>query len=427
MAAAPALRGELESAYGAWRDAVRSLVRGGGLAWRGEGLRLHRPGDRAGAGVDDAEERAKTGAEYRAAVLEHGRGLFAAPMAELMQSDPLLEVPLQLGEVTAEAAAAHGSPLVQAEVNGQVAPVRSDVVMVFAPGVSRTGEEFIGHERVALTAGIASVVADTGTFNRPGLNAEDVDAAVKQAKALVKNPDAKVVLVGYSQGATNVLAFLQDPEGRFANEKRDVVGVHFLHSAARGSDVAELKIFAGGRYLLTDQDVTARAEQLLDAAIEGDRTVLPAGLRLPASLQEELLAELRGLFKVARLAGLVEDRISDFFGGHTDKVEKYRRLAKSIEGRENLGDGLPPAIAQRLEKYERGWDELREAVKDAIAGTRRRTRSPRRTSKGGLLSLTAGDSAPSRGPPPAADTREDPGIELHRADPARPRRRARPR
>ena len=72
---------------------------------------------------------------------------------------------------------------------------------------------------------------------------------------VVRDPwptSAKVILVGYSQGNTNLYAFMRDKDGKFAGYRKDVVAIHDMHSAAGGSQLADLA-FAIGEYLGSDK------------------------------------------------------------------------------------------------------------------------------------------------------------------------------
>lgn len=362
---ARALEPALTSAYAGWRESVVSLVRRGAVAT--PEVKAYTVAVQQAALLHASlppEALSRRGASFRSTAEEHAQKLFAAPLEALIPANPLLVVPPLLRPSNAERAAARGVPLVDVTLDGEPARVRSDVVMVFAPGVARTGEEFIGHQKAAREAGIASVVADTGTFQHPSMNAEDVNDAVQKAKSLVQNPDARVVLVGYSQGATNVLSYLRDEDGRFADTRDDVVGIHLLHSAARGSDVAEM-IFAVGRYLFTEAEPTPRDMTLIRAALKAKNALLPRPLQ--NDWVDDRLLGLRATFRLARraLASLVQT--ASRTGLHLDRRQLYKALVTWMQEKENVAELVPAFAEGRVARFEAGWDELRAALKHALA------------------------------------------------------------
>jgi len=146
---------------------------------------------------------------------------------------------------------------------------RTDVVVVFCPGVVRTNVEFGAQGKVALELGFASSRAETGTFIDAEVNSKAVADAVKRGKDLVGNPDAKIILVGYSQGNTNLYAFLRDKDGAWEDLRSSVIAVHDMHSAANGSRFADLA-FAVGRYLGSDDAPSAEDLALLQALYKSE-------------------------------------------------------------------------------------------------------------------------------------------------------------
>ncbi len=191
----------------------------------------------------------------------------------IVDGNPLIGAPSVFDGPSLASAKARGAGTTQATVgddkNGKTTgEVRNDLFICFCPGVARTGSEFGAQEKQAMEMGIASVRAEIGNFRDPDENAVTIATAIGQGKALVNNPAAKVILVGYSQGNTNLYAFMRDKDGKFAGYRKDVIAIHDMHSAAGGSQLADLA-FAIGEYLGSDAPPTPKHMELLEALYRG--------------------------------------------------------------------------------------------------------------------------------------------------------------
>jgi hypothetical protein len=112
----------------------------------------------------------------------------------------------------------------------------------------------------------------------------------------VKNPKAKVILVGYSQGNTNLYAFLRNKAGKWNDLIADVVAVHDMHSAANGSRFADLA-FAVGNYLGNDAQPSADDLRLLGALYRSEAK----NWNVPEHDLEVASQELRKIFHDLRV------------------------------------------------------------------------------------------------------------------------------
>ncbi len=263
------LFGELKQNYSTWQQSVAQLVKAGQLgdpAVKSFAAKTEQSAVLQN-NLPDAT-RQLTGQAYARAVESQISTDCVAVKGATAQSvaaaNPLLDVPPLSGPPTIAEAKARGIPTTTATVEGQTGEVRKDVVMVFCPGVVRTGKEFTDMRHEALGDGIASTRAETGSFLGADQNAEAIATAVKQAKDMVGNPNAKVLLVGYSQGNTNLYAFMRDKDSKYGDLTKDVIGIHDIHSAARGSDLADCA-FAIGRYLTSPDPLDPHQQQLVSA------------------------------------------------------------------------------------------------------------------------------------------------------------------
>lgn len=260
---------QLKTDYATWQGSVQKLVQAGQL------------GDPAVKSFASKSEQAQVlqnnippelmktpGASYSKAVEAQIANDCVATKGQtakaVVADNPMLDVPPLGSKPSIESAKARGIPTTSVTIEGKTAEVRKDVVMVFAPGVVRTNNEFTDMRHEAMDDGIASTRAETGTFIDPDKNAEAIATAIKQAKDMVGNPNAKVLLVGYSQGNTNVYAFMRDKDGKYGDLTKDVVGIHDIHSAARGSDLADCA-FAVGQYLTSPNPLDPHQQALVDA------------------------------------------------------------------------------------------------------------------------------------------------------------------
>jgi LysM repeat protein len=293
--------------FAAWRDSVCRLVASG-----------------AADSPAVKEFAAKTGQAALVqqnlpdgAVARDGRGYFEAAQStaarvcwgaaaeDPLAANPLLGVPPLIDAPSSESGAAKR---VDATIDGKPTRVRSDVAFVFCPGVIRTTDDLKAQRQAVLDAGFAPILANTGTFHDPADNAQAIADAIRQARAIVGNPAAKVVLVGYSQGATNALALMEDPNGKFADVRAAVAAVHTVHSAAGGSRLADMA-FALGDYLTTSKTPTPEEKVLLAAV---DRSFADSlGLKPPKpGTIGHGLSSLRKTLEIARGAIRRLDRVA---------------------------------------------------------------------------------------------------------------------
>ncbi len=259
----------LKAEYQAWRATIADLVAIGALDSPVVKSFTAKTAQAALLGHNvPADVKAQVGSAYRDAVAPFIERVLVAltdsSAAEVVANNPLLQVPTMSEEASLEKVKREGVPTTEVVVQGKKGEARKDVVMVFCPGVARSGKEFVDQQHAALKAGFASTRAETGSFIDAEDNAKVVAGAVRDAKALVGNPDAKVILVGYSQGNTNLFAFMRDRFNQWGELRKDVVAVHDMHSAAGGSHLADLA-FALGRWLTTDNPPDDKAKELLYA------------------------------------------------------------------------------------------------------------------------------------------------------------------
>ena len=264
-----ALHAQLQARFSSWQRSVAALVEVGQLSSPAvKGFARHLEQACLVQANLSAAAHGLQGAAYARAV----RPIIAAicvtapgdTVESVIAANPLLLVPPLAEGPGLASAKARGIPTVRATVNETTAEVRQDLVLVFCPGVARTGDEFVAQRAAALRAGLGSVRAETGSFHSAQLNAEQIAAAVKQAKALVNNPKAKVVLVGYSQGNTNLFEFMRDESGSYSALREDVRAIHCMHNAAGGSQLADLA-YALGDELTKDRHLTPQDRDLLRA------------------------------------------------------------------------------------------------------------------------------------------------------------------
>ncbi len=261
----------LRAEFAQWQAAVRALIDAG--AYDSQQVKSFAAKIAQAALVQENMGKAATftGAAYRAAARAtmHRVCYVEDPVAfeRLVDDNPLVLVP----------------PLV---LLGQAAP---NVVVVFCPGVARTGTEF-GEQFTALRElGVHAKRAETGSFVDPDKNAEAIAEAIREVRRTV-SADARILLTGYSQGITNILAFIRDRHGRFADDRRGVAGIHVLHGAAGGSQIGDL-VFALGNFLTSDEPISAEAHVLLDAFHRAQAEVMG----LPASAARGFALSLSSL------------------------------------------------------------------------------------------------------------------------------------
>ncbi len=357
-AKATKLQADLKSSYSSWQQSVASLVKAGQLG--DPAVKSFAAKTEQAAVLQNnlpPPTRSLSGAAYAKAVESQIAtdcvATKGATAASVVANNPLLDVPPLADGPSIAAAKAKGIPTTNVTIEGQTGEVRKDVVMVFCPGVVRTGKEFTDMRQEALGDGIASTRAETGTFIDADKNAEAIATAIKQAKDMVGNPNAKVLLVGYSQGNTNLYAFMRDKDSKYGDLTKDVIGIHDIHSAARGSDLADCA-FAIGRYLTSPDPLdphqqalvsaycraTAKSFHLPDAAataMEGGMKALRVGIQDSGkaiskleSFATPLLAKLglhaptndeinKGLMKVA-VEGTKIDQVISQHGGKAGKA-----------------------------------------------------------------------------------------------------------
>lgn len=197
-------------------------------------------------------------ARIKRAVVQAWTGLYggARPAGErdLLRLNPLA---LLTRKVPRPAAAAPASTVTYRTQRNPLSPktwrrksykVRTDLAFVWVPGVARTYTEFERQKETLLKNGVLALHANTGSWRNPYANAYDVAEAINKARKITGNPNVKVVLVGYSQGNTSSYAFMQ-AQGRNPREKamfselrKNVVQVHDMNSAARGTPMADLGV-----------------------------------------------------------------------------------------------------------------------------------------------------------------------------------------
>lgn len=215
--------------------------------------------------------------------------------------------------------------------------VRRDIAFVWVPGVARTYTEFTKQQRTILENGVLSLRAETGSFRNSYRNAYDIAAAVNRARKITGNPNVRVVLVGYSQGNNDIFAFMQ-AEGRNPKEKamfselrKNIVHIHDLHSAARGTPIADVgivftKILTGRAGEIDNlPERLLELEQLL--VIDGSRVKLGLVRFLGKHLDRanDILKWLNGRNATRfRFVSWMSDRVHDFFIGAIEPLTTER-------------------------------------------------------------------------------------------------------
>ncbi len=131
-------------------------------------------------------------------------------------------------------------PLTAIDLPAEV-PSLHHVHVLFAPGVVPIAGVFDDtFESLESTLGVRSEIAKTGFFCSEEDNARDVRGALE--RIIKKDPNARVLMVGYSQGAVNSLALL-DQLRTGSDEDRaladHVVAMASLYGAHNGSTAAE--------------------------------------------------------------------------------------------------------------------------------------------------------------------------------------------
>ncbi len=357
----------LSADYAAWRAAVQALVRAGELdapevksfASKSQQMALLQQNL-------SPEVLGLAGPALRTAVEKELATLYTEPK-DVIADNPLLLHPELARAPSLEAAKARGVPTTSLVQNGEKAEVRSDVVMVFCPGVVRLGNEFKSQREAALKAGFASVVADTGSFNGAELNAQVIADAVRDAKTQVGNPDAKVILVGYSQGATNILAFMRDAQNAWGALRGDVAGIEMMHPASGGSQLADLAV-ALGRYLFEDEEPSAEDMKLLRAYYRAKAELL--GLpEQAAEVNEAANSALRAVLRGIRSTWGVVDSLLEKVGIDLPGADIRQHLVSWMMQHKNLPQELRARgfLGQQLaDKLEPVWDRLSRAYGNAV-------------------------------------------------------------
>lgn len=195
--------------------------------------------------------------ELEAALARAAEGIYGGAGAvtgeALVRENPLVLVPLDIARPKQSRDTVGFKPRILSTNHWLRGGARSyrvgrDVAFVWVPGVARTFSEFSKQERTLLDNGVLSLRAETGSWKNPYRNAYDIAAEINRARKVTGNPDVKIVLVGYSQGNNSIHAFLQ-ARGRNARERamfrelrKNVVFVHDINSAARGTPVADLGV-----------------------------------------------------------------------------------------------------------------------------------------------------------------------------------------
>jgi hypothetical protein len=291
------LRRELAQEYGQWQAAVAALVKAGAVASKAVASFTSKIQQAALVHENmPAADQDATGKAYRDAALQSARYVVSDVDQSQLTADPTPNPPLAQADQSGLARVIADNPLVtlpplaephtlpgllarrpppstvqvtvtNAAGQAQAHTVRSDVVLLFCPGLLTDTTQFVEQSSAAIDAGIYATRVPTGTLVDPDENAKAIDQAIKDAKATVHNPNAKVVLVGYSQGSTNVFAFMRDKGGTFAATRKDVVAIHTMHSAARGSQTVDATN-AVWKYV-SGQTLDADEQRLADALTAG--------------------------------------------------------------------------------------------------------------------------------------------------------------
>ncbi len=287
--------------------------------------------------------------KLRTAVNKAWKGLYGGARLRgeqnLMRRNPLALLPHQLEGVKAEKAQTVAyrpkrNILSPRTWRPRTYQIRTDIAFVWAPGVARTYTEFETQKRTLLENGVLALHAKTGSWKNPFANAYDLAAAVNQARKATGNPNVKVVLVGYSQGNSNTYAFMQatgrnaKERAMFAELRKNVVHVHDLNSAARGTPVANLgvemvKILTGRGGQLKDADATLkRAGQFFDvrsnrvkrtvaAWVMKNKGIIGRGLR-------KLAGRAGGKGPIARVRRKMSDSIHNALVGSLESLTTKR-------------------------------------------------------------------------------------------------------
>ncbi|MGQ0507711.1 MAG: hypothetical protein ACT4TC_20605 [Myxococcaceae bacterium] len=293
-----------------------------------------------------------SGAEYAKAAETAAGQIYLGDVS----ANPLLLVPPPAPEHTLDSVRARGLPTTEVEVKipgGETrkGQVRSDVVMLFCPGVITDETQFLSQSKAALESGLYAVRAPTGTFIDPEENARTIAKAIGDARSAVKNPNAKVLLVGYSQGATNVFAFMRDAKNERVELTRDVAGIHIMHGAARGSQVIDT-VLALNKSLQSGEPLTPEEQKLIDAFQKAAKAELSA---------ESFAASLDRTKKSFELLKIELDTLGDVaaaaLGGGlnpADRASLAARLFKlALEGKD-WTQALPTEAAAKLGPLWRG-------------------------------------------------------------------------
>ncbi len=389
---------ELSNAYQAWRSTILELLDRGALS--SPAVKSFTAKTEQAALLDDnlpPDVQDLKGPAYRVAVEPFIERVCVAAsdqsLGNVVADNPLLLVPSLSPQLSIDGPKAKGVPTVRATVNGKAGEVRTDVVMVFCPGVARTGKEFKDQMQTALDAGVASARAETGNFLDADVNADAIATAVTQAKALVGNVNAKVILVGYSQGNTNLFAFMRDKDNKYPVQRKDVVAIHTMHSAAGGSHLADMA-WAMGRWLTTDAQPSEREQHLIEAFAKANASFF----HLPESaadlvtkalvFADKALSAARSLIsRFKRLAQPVLESLG--IKNFSDEAVGKRLLELAVSG-----DDWVEKLSQRGRGGELAAKVLRpvwEKVKDFAKFLQNETVGPfiEKYIKGGLYSLTS--------------------------------------
>lgn len=116
--------------------------------------------------------------------------------------------------------------------------------LVFAPGIIPIGGVMsAAFERLDKSMGIPSHIAGTGLFESEWANASQI--ATQVDAVLAKSPDAKIVLMGYSQGIPNILRFMDDLAQEALHDEKaqakldQITAVCSLYGGHNGSPAAD--------------------------------------------------------------------------------------------------------------------------------------------------------------------------------------------
>ncbi len=364
--------------FGKWEGQVKRLIRSRAFSspvyqewvkktWEANLVQSHAAVAHSNPGVDPARAPVGSGRagtmntmlqrlhglsprQMKQAVGKAWKGLYGGARLKgeqnVLKHNPLMLLPYQLdgaaaaGKVKTVAYRPERRILAPKTWRRRTYQIRTDVAFVWAPGVARTYTEFVDQKRTLLENGVLALHAKTGSWKNPFANAYDLAAAVNQARKATGNPNVKVVLVGYSQGNSNTYAFMQaqgrNPKERamFAELRKNVVQIHDLNSAARGTPVADLgvemvKILTGRGANLKDADSTLkRAGQFFDvrsnrvkrtvaAWVMKNRGVIGKGLR-------KLAGRGGGKGPLARMRRKVSDSIHNMLVGSLESLSTKR-------------------------------------------------------------------------------------------------------